>query len=162
MIKQTTLFAFLSLALAQPFTTYTYKTVDNLNIELNVYVPNSSNYTSYPIFFEVHGGGYMICSKAEGSTPKELQEALARGCVVVSIDYRLSPGVLLKDIVEDMQDAYDWVRIELPTYVNINPNSIVVFGQSAGGGLAVMAGYQLSPTPQAVISFYPFCTNFMT
>jgi len=149
------------IASQQP-TTYTYKTVGNLSILADVFVPSSSNYSKYPVFFCVHGGGYMLGAKSEGSTDQERNEALSRGWAVVSIDHRLSPGVVLRDIVQDMQDAYTWVRTKLVNIIPIDPNNIIVFGQSAGGGLAVISGYKLSPPPKAVISFYPFCTNFIT
>jgi len=36
----------------------------------------------------------------------------------------------------------------------VNPDLITVFGQSAGGGLATMMGYLVSPRPKAIIGFY--------
>jgi len=91
---------------------------------------------------------------------KEIYEALSRGWVVVAIDYRLSPGALLEDIVQDVQDAYTWIRTDLVNKIPINPDLITVFGGSAGGGLALIAGYKLSPRPKAVIAFYPYCANW--
>ena len=149
------------LAAQQP-TTYSYKTVGNLSILADVYVPSSSNYSKYPVLFCVHGGGYMLGAKNGCLSTQELSEVLSRGWSVISIDYRLSPGVVLRDIVQDMQDAYTWVRTKLVNIIPIDPNNIIVFGQSAGGGLSVISGYKLSPPPKAVISFYPFCTNFIT
>ena len=61
-----------------------------------------------------------------------------------------------------MQDAYNWMRSVLATKVPIDPDNVIVFGQSAGGGLSVISGYKLAPPPKAVISFYPYCTTFMT
>mmetsp|Transcript_15631 Transcript_15631/g.13365 ORF Transcript_15631/g.13365 Transcript_15631/m.13365 type:complete len:205 (-) Transcript_15631:409-1023(-) len=98
--------------------------------------------------------------KASGSTPAELEEALGRGWVVVSINYRLSPGVLLSDIVSDIQDAYAWVRTKLVSKVNIDPDNIIIFGGSAGGGATVISGFKLSPKPKALFAFYPYCTDF--
>ena len=85
---------------------------------------------------------------------------MLRGWVAVSIDYRLAPGALIDEIMEDVQDAYDWVHNELAQNLTLDLDRITVFGQSAGGGIAVLNGYKLTPRPRVVISFYPFCTNF--
>jgi len=114
----------------------------------------------YPVFFAIHGGGDIAGSRHGGVTGQELTEVMNRGWVLVSIDYRLLPGVFLEDIFGDVQDAYNWVRTELVKIIPINTDLITVFGWSAGGGLAVMGGYLFSPRPKAVISFYPFCTNW--
>ncbi len=126
-------------------TTYTYKTVGNVNIQLDVYVPDIvPPATGFPVFFAIHGGAYIYGSKATGLTGQEGAEVLSRGWVLVSINYRLIPTAFLPDIFEDVQDAYTWVRTQLPNYISINPNLITVCGQSAGGGLAVVSGYKLT------------------
>jgi len=149
------------LATAYSATTYTYKTVGDLKVELDVYLPSiAAPASGYPVFFTIHGGAYVEGSKQGSLTVQEGTEALNRGWAIVSIDYRMLPGVVLDDIVEDVQDAYKWVRTELVKTTPINPDLITVFGQSAGGGLAVISGYKLSPRPQAVIGFFSGCTNW--
>jgi len=144
-----------SLTLAANVTTYTYKTVADLNIELDVYTPPSPAPASgYPVFFAIHGGGYIMGSKKGAFTAQEYNETMKRGWVIVSINYRLLPGVFLDDVVEDIQDAYAFVRTKLPKYTRINPDNVIVFGQSAGGGLATISGYKLSPRPKVVIGMY--------
>ena len=44
-------------------TTYTYKTVGDLNILADVYVPDKSLYNKYPVLFATHGGGFVIGDK---------------------------------------------------------------------------------------------------
>jgi len=142
-------------------TTYTYKTVGDLKIELDIYIPDTAApATGYPIFFTIHGGGDFAGDKGLGSTFQERDEALKRGWSVVSIDYRLAPGVFLADITEDIQDAYQYVRTELIKTYSLDLDHVTVFGQSAGGGLAVLSGYKLTPRPQAIIAYYSFCTNW--
>lgn len=162
MLRQSLLLASVLLFLissAQP-TTYTYKTVNNLDIQADVYLPNITSSTLYPVIFAIHGGGYVAGTKWDAVSPQQLQEMLKRGWAVVSIDYRLNPGAFIEDIVQDVQDAYNWIRNDLSKIVSINPDSIIVWGKSAGGGLAVISGYKLSPRPRAVLAFYPYCTNF--
>jgi len=100
-----------------------------------------------------------VGSKEGFGSEEETLEALNRGWVIVSIDYRLAPGVLLPAIVEDVEDAYEWVRTELVEEIDIDPNNIILMGQSAGGGLGAMAGFLLNPRPKAMILFYPGCTD---
>jgi len=146
---------------AQNYTTYVYKTVGDLKIELDVFVPAvAPPQSGYPVFFAIHGGAWIFGDKEAAFTGDELNETLRRGWVMVSINYRLAPGVLLADQMEDFQDAYDWVRSQLVTIVPINPDLITLFGQSAGGGYVLTAAYKLVPRPTAVISFYPAYTNW--
>jgi acetyl esterase/lipase len=141
-------------------TIYTFKTLGSLNIKAIVYYPNITTSDKHPVFYGVHGGGYVTGSKIDAFSFQEIDEALSRGWVVVAIDYRLSPAALIEDIVADMQDGYNWIRTELASLIPIDPDLITVFGGSAGGGMAIMAGFKLTPRPKAVISFYPYCTNF--
>jgi len=148
-------------ALSINATTYVYKTIGDVQIELDVYVPPvSPPQTGYPVFFAIHGGAWIFGKKEAAFTEQEFNETMRRGWVVVSINYRLIPCVVLKDMIEDIQDAYDWVRSKLITIVPINPDLITLFGQSAGGGLVLTSAYKLTPRPTAVISFYPAYTNW--
>ena len=128
---------------AADYSTYTYKTIGDLLLSADVYLPNVTLFDKYPVIFVTHGGAYIVGSKSGGLFPQEIDEVLSRGWAIVSIDYRLSPAVLLSDIVEDSQDAYNWVRTELAQNVNIDIDRIAVFGGSAGGGLALLNGYML-------------------
>jgi acetyl esterase/lipase len=142
-------------AAAYNVTTYTFKTVGDVKIELDVYTPpTAAPAGGYPVFFAIHGGGYVGGSKNGAFSAQEYEEVMKRGWALVSIDYRLLPGVFLDDIVEDIQDAHAWVRSELVKYTTINPDLVTVFGQSAGGGLAAVSGYKLSPRPKVVLGFY--------
>jgi len=141
--------------------TYTYKTVGDLKIDLDVYIPDATAPTTgYPIFFAIHGGGDFAGNKKGAFTAKQLAEALNRGWAVVSVNYRLIPGVFLADILEDVQEAYQYVRTELTQSYSLDLDHVTIFGQSAGGGLAVLSGYKFDPRPQAIIAYYPFCTNW--
>jgi len=146
---------------AYNITTYTFKTVGDVKIDLDVYIPPvAAPSKGYPIFFAIHGGGDYQGNKKGAFTAQELTEVMNRGWAIVSINYRMLPGIVLEDIDQDIQDAYKFMRTELIKTTPLNLNLVTVFGQSAGGGLAVMSGYRLSPRPQAVIGLYSFCTNW--
>ena len=161
-MKKFLLFSLISIISAVQPITFTYKKVGDLDLVLDVYVPETTIYTNYPVIFIIHGGGYLAgTTKYCSFSKKQLDEILHRGWVAVSIEYRLAPAVLLKEIVQDCHDAYTWVRTELIKHVQIDSDKIIVFGGSAGGGLAVISGYKFFPPPKAIISFYPLCTNFL-
>jgi acetyl esterase/lipase len=75
---------------------------------------------------------------------------------VVSIDYRLAPETLLPAIIEDLRDAFRWVRVEGPILFDVDPRRIAVVGHSAGGYLSLMAGWCVTPHPRAVVAFYGY------
>jgi acetyl esterase/lipase len=150
-----------SLAVATDIKTYTFKTVGDLDIKLDVFTPSTSApATGYPVLFAIHGGAYIEGRKSLGLNVQEQKEALGRGWVIVTIDYRLMPGAVLDDIIEDVQDAYNWVHTELTKITHINLDMITVLGRSAGGGLAVVSAYKLSPRPKVVIGLYSGFTNW--
>jgi len=140
--------------------TYVYKTVGDLNIEALVISPTLPPGQLSPVAFAIHLGGLVIGNKYQGFTPQQRDEILSRNWTIVSIDYRLTPAVLLQDVFEDVQDAYYWVRNELSKIEPINPDIITVFGKSAGGGLALISGFKLSPRPKAIIALYPYFANY--
>ena len=88
--------------------------------------------------------------------PFRPKSTLDAGYTIISIDYRLAPQAKLNDIIEDLVDAYRWVRIDGPKLFRIDPNRIAVVGHSAGGYLTLMAGFRLNPRPAALVSFYGY------
>lgn len=133
--------------------TYTYKIVDNHEIRADVY-----RYTDEkirPAIIWIHGGALILGARNRISSV-QLELYLKAGYTVVSIDYRLAPETKLAAIIEDLEDAYAWVRAEGPLLFKIDPNRIAVVGQSAGGYLTLVAGLRLKPRPRALISFYGY------
>jgi acetyl esterase/lipase len=77
---------------------------------------------------------------------------LRAGCIVVSIDDRLAPETKLPTIVEDVEDAYRWVREKGPGLFQCDPERLAVVGQSAGAYLAVMSGARFHSSPLGMSS----------
>ena len=133
--------------------TYIYKTVDNHNIYADVYrYPDNE---SRPAIIWIHGGA-LIFGTRNWLPPDQLEQYLSNGFTVISIDYRLAPETKLPGIIEDLEDAYAWVRAKGPELFGIDPDRIAIIGHSAGGYLTLMAGFRLKPHPDALVSFYGY------
>lgn len=81
----------------------------------------------------LHGGGFRIGSV---SSHRDLiaQIALASGCRVLAINYRLAPEHRFPAALDDALAAYDWMLRQ-----GLKPDNIAFIGDSAGGNLALAA-----------------------
>ena len=86
---------------------------------------------SLPVILFFHGGGYCIGS---AQTHRDLvsRRCTASGARALSVDYRLAPENPFPAAVDDGVAAYRWLRSQ-----GIPARSIVIAGDSAGGGLAL-------------------------
>ncbi len=80
-----------------------------------------------------HGGGWVIGSVDDWDAVTRAL-AVASGCRLVSVDYRLAPEHLFPAAVDDAFDALAWVASSLA-----DGKPVVVAGDSAGGNLAAVA-----------------------
>jgi epsilon-lactone hydrolase len=95
-------------------------------IEVSIKGADSSNAILY-----FHGGVYVIGS-ASATVPLAADLARRSNAKVVSVDYRLAPEHPYPAAVEDARTAYEGLLSQ-----GIEPSSIAISGESAGGGLAV-------------------------
>ena len=115
--------------------TYTYKRVGECDIKADVYrLPGKD---VRPAVVWIHGGA-LIFGNRGSVRPDQLQRYLQAGFVLISIDYRLAPETKLPDIIEDLRDAYRWVREKGPELFWVNADRIALVGNSAGGYLALV------------------------
>ncbi|KAF9240276.1 alpha/beta-hydrolase [Melanogaster broomeanus] len=157
--------------------TFVYKTVDNKPILLDVYLPDPSPAADTrdlrPAILYFHGGGLTVGSR-QSWFPSWLQKRLSRhGCIFISVDYRLIPPSHGHDIVDDIRDAFTFVRNTLNSLLDreaaeaetngtqcstrrcrVDPDAIGVAGTSAGGLCAYLAAIHISPKPRVVLSMY--------
>ncbi|MHA3704189.1 alpha/beta hydrolase [Jatrophihabitans sp. YIM 134969] len=84
--------------------------------------------------YHVHGGG-MIVGDNRFALVEILDLAAPLGAAVVSVEYRLAPETRHPGPVEDCYAGLVWVAGHAAE-LGIDPERIVVAGESAGGGLA--------------------------
>jgi len=101
-------------------------------IPVRVYVPESEG--PYPTLVYYHGGGWVI---GDLDSHDETCRVLASGadCMVVSVDYRLSPEHEFPTPLEDCYTAFEWV-FENADSMQVDTDNVFVGGDSAGGNLA--------------------------
>ncbi|MHC4521547.1 MAG: alpha/beta hydrolase, partial [Planctomycetota bacterium] len=133
--------------------TYTYKRVGDLEIKANVYRHDDKK--ARPVVVWVHGGA-LIMGGRDGVMRRVREAFLGAGYVIVSIDYRLAPETKLPAIVEDIEDAFRWIRVDGPELFGADSRRIAVLGGSAGGYLTLLAGHRVRPRPTVLVSFWGY------
>jgi len=90
---------------------------------------------SLPCIVFFHGGGFMLkASNAHYKIAKMYAQRLP--CRVVYTDYRLAPKFQFPIPAEDCYQTYTWV-LDHTAMLKINPDKIMIAGDSAGGNLAL-------------------------
>ena len=133
--------------------TYTYKRVGDLEIKADVYREDDRKVR--PVVVWIHGGA-LIMGGREGVDRRIKKMFLDAGYAIVSIDYRLAPETKLPAIIEDVEDAFKWIRTRGPELFNIDGSKIAVLGGSAGGYLTLATGHRVKPCPTALVAFYGY------
>jgi len=107
-----------------------------------------------PTVLYLHGGGYYFCSPR---THRSIVFGLATraNAPVFSLDYRLAPEHRFPAALDDATAAYRYLIAE-----GTAPESIVIAGDSAGGGLALATLVALrdagDPLPAGAVLFSPW------
>jgi acetyl esterase/lipase len=133
--------------------TYTYKTVGACPIKVDVHGAIAGE--SRPLAVWIHGGA-LIMGDRRGIDKTLLAELLKAGYVVASIDYRLAPETKLPAILDDVKDAFGWLRDLGPKRFGARVDRIAVLGGSAGGYLTQTCGYLIEPRPAVLVSFWGY------
>jgi acetyl esterase/lipase/protocatechuate 3,4-dioxygenase beta subunit len=121
-------------------TNITYCTIGEVQDKMDVYVPSASMPRPLPVAVHVHGGGWVSGSRSTGTRFTELKETLlARGYLVVSLDYRLAPAHKYPSQIQDVKCAIRHLRSRASRY-GLDPDRIGVWGGSAGGQLVALLG----------------------
>lgn len=101
---------------------------------LRVFVINAGGEAVRPAILHIHGGGYILGSPTT-DIPNLQRIAAAQDCVIVSVDYRLSPEVRFPGALEDNYAALAWLHDNAQA-LGVDGRRVIVMGESAGGGHA--------------------------
>jgi acetyl esterase/lipase len=148
-----------------------YKNVGNRELIVDLFytaMSQQKNDNSAIAFF--HGGGWVFGDRSEFY--EACRRYARKGFVTFSFQYRLSrnadgtyphPEITPVESTKDARSAIRWIR-ENAALLKINPNKIVVGGQSAGGQLALSTALidsvnektdnlKISPMPNALLLY---------
>ncbi len=130
------------------------------SLRLDAHIPDGKG--PFPAAILAHGGGWV---RGDRSSVDPIFEPLTNaGIAWFTVSYRLASDLLLDpaasltqmDAAEnDVKQAIAFVKAHAAEY-RINPNKVVLIGESAGGQLVSMAALRPDPggTVQGVVAFY--------
>ena len=119
-------------------------------LTLNVWTPDTAQSAQLPVMVWFHGGGYTNGAGSQGTY--EGTKLARRGVVIVTVNYRLGalgflahPALTAESPLHssgnygllDQIAALKWVRANIAHFGG-NPANVTIFGQSAGGGSAML------------------------
>jgi acetyl esterase/lipase len=105
--------------------------------KLDVYLPDAGD-GPFPVVVAIHGGSFSRGDKRDFQVVP-VMAALGRGYAVASVNYRLSGEATFPSQIKDVAAAIRFLRAHARQY-SLNPDKIAVWGDSAGGNLAALAG----------------------
>ena len=153
-----------------------YAQVDGVSLRLDLFRPADAPAAGAPVVLWVHGGGW--CSGARAPLPDYASGLVAQGFAVAAASYRLTSttpncanaaGVDWPLPLHDLKAAVRWLRANSAALA-LDPARIGVWGQSAGGHLALALAYTagqsayegtvgshlgVSSEVQAVLAYFP-------
>jgi acetyl esterase/lipase len=110
-----------------------YASVEGHRLLLDLYLPEGEE--GAPLLVWVHGGAWRGGSKSR----MPLNVLVEEGWAIASVDYRLTPVARFPAQVHDLKAAIRFLRARSDDY-DLNSETIVIAGNSAGGHLAALVG----------------------
>ena len=122
--------------------------VNDRSIPVRVYRPSSS--VALPVVVYFHGGGWVIGSVAASDAfCRRLAQAAA--CVVVSVDYPLTPEHPFPAAADCAVVAIEWAAERSEAWDG-DPARLIALGDSAGGNLATVAVRRLVAAGKDIVA----------
>lgn len=105
--------------------------------KLDIFLPEQTT-SPVPLIISVHGGAFMFGDKRDHQLSPMLL-GLKRGYGVASVNYRYSEEARFPAQIHDIKAAIRYLRAHA-TEFNLDPERFAIWGGSAGGYLASLAG----------------------
>ena len=102
---------------------------------VDIYVPDSGE--APPLYVVIHGGGFVTNDTRSRQAQWMYRYFRDHGFACASVNYRLAQEAPFPAAIEDCKAAIRFLRAHAEEY-GYNADRIAVFGESAGGYLAVM------------------------
>jgi acetyl esterase/lipase len=117
--------------------------------------PTASNHIDCAVIV-IHGGG-MVMGDIGSDDANAAFLSLKLNCLVIGIDYRLAPEHPFPAALDDCSDVAAWLFANALD-LKISLDKIVLYGGSAGGGLAIALGLRMRD--QALKQFALICAPY--
>ena len=119
----------------------TYKNVQYAEVSenqyLNLFVPDGDS--PAPLMVLVHGGGFISNDCESRQAELMYQYFRDHGFACATVNYRLAQEEPFPGAVQDVKAAVRFLRANAEQY-GYNADNIIIWGESAGGYLSIMAG----------------------
>ncbi len=129
---------------------------DSFRIPIRIYRP-LAGLRSEGVLLSIHGGGMVMGSIADDDG-NAARLCLELGITVIALDYRLAPEHPFPIPVEDCFSVASWI-LENTREIGVDISKSLIYGGSAGGGLAIATSMALRDRRganfSAVIAPYP-------
>lgn len=114
-------------------------TPDDVRLYADIMHPPEDVARSGLALIYVHGGGWAYGQRNISKFPY-FRQLSSQGHLIMDIDYTLNPKTSVPGMAMDVKRAIIWLKTNAKRY-QINPDRIVLAGQSAGGHLSLLAAY---------------------
>ena len=121
-----------------------YKTIVDVELKLDIYLPAMEEGKKYPVLFFFFGGGWFMGDKSYISYYNVVLKNLAdEGFIVVAPNYRLVGSTGDPHYPLPVEDCFDAIRyiVKYQEEIHADVNNMGAFGHSAGGYFALMAAF---------------------
>ncbi len=125
------------------------------DIPVRIYTPYGQG--PFPVMVFFHGGGWVLFN-LDTYDPICTHLCSSAGCIVASVDYRLSPEFKFPAAIDDCFEAVKWISEHCNEW-NGDPGSLNLAGDSAGGNLATVVAIRIrdegGPVIKSQVLIYP-------
>ncbi|MDR3392089.1 MAG: alpha/beta hydrolase [Sulfuriferula sp.] len=103
---------------------------------MDVYLPQHA--VNAPVIFMVHGGAWRFGDKnAKSVVENKVARWVAKGCIFISVNYRLLPKTMLVDQAADIASALAVAQAQAASWGG-DPEKFILMGHSAGAHLVAL------------------------